>query len=190
MWEKPLHFKKTDEVDEQATNADGLAGGPYPATYAMAPDGMEDVVYAPKDLSQVKSKLAFTSGAMAHAATTQPVRVFISLKLQVVAMRPSLLVKSRADRKQRNSCPTAPSSRQSRKVQTKEPHPKRCSLRLIGFLKKINGKAARITERSTPNGLHFPAIVAAACRARARLCRRSSWRGSRRPVSRTQRRGD
>jgi len=37
---------------------DVVGHGPYPATYAMAPDGLEDVVYQPKDLSQVKGELA------------------------------------------------------------------------------------------------------------------------------------
>lgn len=36
---------------------DTTGNGPYPAAYAMAPNGMEDVVYQPKDLSQVKGKL-------------------------------------------------------------------------------------------------------------------------------------
>ncbi len=36
---------------------DTTGNGPYPATYAMAPNGMEDVVYQPKDLAAVKGKL-------------------------------------------------------------------------------------------------------------------------------------
>jgi hypothetical protein len=36
---------------------DTKGNGPYPATYAMAPNGMEDVVYQPADLAQVKDKL-------------------------------------------------------------------------------------------------------------------------------------
>jgi hypothetical protein len=36
---------------------DSTGSGAYSATYAMAPNGMEDVVYEPKDLSLVKGKL-------------------------------------------------------------------------------------------------------------------------------------
>ena len=36
---------------------DTTGNGPYPAIYAMAPNGMEDVVYQPKNLSQVKGEL-------------------------------------------------------------------------------------------------------------------------------------
>src|ERR1039458_7968136 len=36
---------------------DTTGNGPYPATYAMAPNGMEDVVYQPKDLAAVRGKL-------------------------------------------------------------------------------------------------------------------------------------
>ena len=36
---------------------DTAGNGAYPATYAMAPDGLEDVVYQPKDQAQVKDKL-------------------------------------------------------------------------------------------------------------------------------------
>lgn len=51
---------------------DSSGSGPYPATYAMAPNGMEDVVYAPKDLSQVKGKLGvyiWGNGACGYDAT-------------------------------------------------------------------------------------------------------------------------
>ena len=47
--------------------------GPYPATYAMAPNGMEDVVYQPKDLTQVKAKLGvyiWGNGGCGYDATS------------------------------------------------------------------------------------------------------------------------
>lgn len=47
--------------------------GPYPASYAMAPNGMEDVVYQPKDLAQVKGKLGvyiWGNGACGYDATS------------------------------------------------------------------------------------------------------------------------
>lgn len=51
---------------------DTSGSGPYPASYAMAPNGMEDVVYAPKDLSQVNGKLGvyiWGNGACGYDAT-------------------------------------------------------------------------------------------------------------------------
>jgi hypothetical protein len=52
---------------------DTAGNGPYPATYAMAPGGMEDVVYQPKDLSQVKGKLGvyiWGNGGCGYDATS------------------------------------------------------------------------------------------------------------------------
>jgi hypothetical protein len=52
---------------------DTTGNGPYPATYAMAPNGIEDVVYQPKDLSQVKSKLGiyiWGNGGCGYDATS------------------------------------------------------------------------------------------------------------------------
>lgn len=53
--------------------ADTNGNGPYPATYAMAPNGMEDVVYQPADLSQVTGKLGvyiWGNGGCGYDATT------------------------------------------------------------------------------------------------------------------------
>jgi len=52
---------------------DTTGSGAYPATYAMAPNGMEDVVYQPKDLSQLKSKLGvyiWGNGGCGYDATS------------------------------------------------------------------------------------------------------------------------
>jgi hypothetical protein len=52
---------------------DTAGNGAYPATYAMAPGGMEDVVYQPKDLSLVKGKLGvyiWGNGGCGYDATS------------------------------------------------------------------------------------------------------------------------
>ncbi len=52
---------------------DTKGNGPYPATYAMAPNGMEDVVYQPADLAQVKGKLGvyiWGNGGCGYDATS------------------------------------------------------------------------------------------------------------------------
>jgi hypothetical protein len=51
---------------------DTSGNGAYPATYAMAPNGMEDVVYQPRDLSKVNGKLGvyiWGNGACGYDAT-------------------------------------------------------------------------------------------------------------------------
>ena len=52
---------------------DTTGNGPYPAAYAMAPNGMEDVVYQPKDISQVKGRLGvyiWGNGGCGYDATS------------------------------------------------------------------------------------------------------------------------
>ena len=52
---------------------DTAGNGSYPATYATAPNGLEDVVYEPKDLSQVKGKLGvyiWGNGGCGYDATS------------------------------------------------------------------------------------------------------------------------
>ena len=52
---------------------DTKGNGSYPATYAMAPNGMEDVVYQPADLTQVKGKLGvyiWGNGGCGYDATS------------------------------------------------------------------------------------------------------------------------
>ncbi|HEV8491264.1 MAG TPA: hypothetical protein VGR76_03295 [Candidatus Angelobacter sp.] len=52
---------------------DTKGNGPYPATYAMAPDGLEDVVYQPADLAGVKGKLGvyiWGNGGCGYDATS------------------------------------------------------------------------------------------------------------------------
>jgi len=53
--------------------SDTPGNGAYPATYSMAPNGMEDVVYQPRDLSQVKGKLGvyiWGNGGCGYDATS------------------------------------------------------------------------------------------------------------------------
>ena len=52
--------------------------GPFPASYAMAPNGLQFVVYQPIDLAgaEAKASLEFMSGAMADVLWMAPVRVF------------------------------------------------------------------------------------------------------------------
>jgi hypothetical protein len=53
--------------------ADTPGNGPNPATYAMAPNGIEDVVYEPADLSKVKGKLGvyiWGNGGCGYDATS------------------------------------------------------------------------------------------------------------------------
>jgi hypothetical protein len=52
---------------------DTVGNGPYPATYAMAPNGMDDVVYQPQDLTLVKAKLGvyiWGNGGCGYDATS------------------------------------------------------------------------------------------------------------------------
>ena len=52
---------------------DQPGSGAYPATYAMAPNGMEDVIYQPQDLAQVKGKLGvyiWGNGGCGYDATS------------------------------------------------------------------------------------------------------------------------
>ena len=52
---------------------DTKGSGPYPASYAMAPDGLEDVVYQPADLAEVKGKIGvyiWGNGGCGYDATS------------------------------------------------------------------------------------------------------------------------
>jgi len=70
---------------------DTTGNGPYPATYAMAPNGMEDVVYQPKDLSLVKGKLGiyiWGNGGCGYDATSARFHLIEIASHGYVAMAP------------------------------------------------------------------------------------------------------
>jgi hypothetical protein len=70
---------------------DTSGNGPYPATYAMAPDGMEDVVYQPRDLSLVKGKLGvyiWGNGGCGYDATSARFHLIEIASHGYVAMAP------------------------------------------------------------------------------------------------------
>ena len=70
---------------------DTTGNGPYPATYAMAPNGMEDVVYQPSDLSLVKGKLGvyiWGNGGCGYDATSARFHLIQIASHGYVAMAP------------------------------------------------------------------------------------------------------
>jgi len=70
---------------------DTAGNGPYPATYAMAPNGMEDVVYRPKDLARVKGKLGvyiWGNGGCGYDATSARFHLIEIASHGYVAMAP------------------------------------------------------------------------------------------------------
>jgi dienelactone hydrolase len=91
---------------------DTKGNGPYPATYAMAPNGMEDVVYQPADLAQVKSKLGvyiWGNGGCGYDATTARFHLIEIASHGYVAIAPGeILSGPKASKPSANATPVAP----------------------------------------------------------------------------------